>query len=189
MHRLNLSKEEIRLCLLRSLCVSVFLLLCFSAMHLVDDTIWAVSLAATSFIAFAFPKADSVKTRVLIGSYLMSGVFGTIASLLLRLIGRSYMPSIVLCIVVIFIVSFGMTLFDLEHPPAAAFAVGLTLFEMPIVYALFAIASVAVLCLIKMPLARLVLGETKVSNSTSFTDEPTFEFNNDTNVSDVTTTQ
>ncbi len=159
MHKPNLSKEEIRLCVLRSLCVSLFLLLCFVVMHFVDNTIWVTSIAATSFIAFAFPKAESVKTRVILGGYVSAGFWGSVFSVILSYTSGSYIIILIMCVLAVFLTSLCMTVFDFEHPPSAALAVGLVLSATPIIYSLLALAAVSVLCLIKMPLAKLVLGE------------------------------
>ncbi len=159
MYKPNLSKEEIRLCFLRSLCVSLFLLFCFVAMHFIDNTIWVTSLAATAFIAFAFPKAQSVKTRVILGGYISAGLWGSVFSVILRATNGGYIVILMMCVAAVFLTSLCMTVFDFEHPPSAALAVGLVLSATPVIYALLALLAVVVLCLIKMPLAKLVLGE------------------------------
>ncbi len=165
MYKPNLSKEEIRLCFFRSLCVSIFLMLCFFAVHFVDNTIWITSLAATSFITFAFPKADAVKARVVIGGYIFAGLCGTVCSLLLDAVGNSYIAVMLLCLVAVFLTSFSMTVLDLEHPPAAALAVALVLSDKPITHALLALFMTAILCLVKVPISRLMLGNTKENKS------------------------
>ncbi len=159
MKKPNFSREEIRLCFLRSLCVALYVLFCLLIAHQFEDSIWMVSLAASAFIAFAFPKADSVRTSVLVGGYLSSCIWGVLLSLVLFHIGLTYTNTIVCCGIAIFLTSFCMTVLDLEHPPAAALAIGIVISSKPLELAAASMLCVIVLCLIKKPLARIVLRE------------------------------
>ncbi len=159
MQKPNFAREEIKLCFFRSLCVAVFLLLTITLIHLVDNTIWISSLAATTFIAFAFPKAEAVKSRVILGGYISACVWGVVASLILQAMNHTYFLTVILCTLAVFLTTMCMTVFDFEHPPSAALAVGLVISNQPIQTALLSILCVILLCAIKMPLARLILRE------------------------------
>ncbi len=159
MKKPNFSKAEIRLCFLRSLCVSAFVLFTIVLVHLVDNAIWITSLGATTFIAFAFPKAEAVKKRVILGGYISACLWGVIAALILQAVGYPHVLTIALCVVAVFLTTMCMTVFDFEHPPSAALALSLVLSNEPIQTALLSILCVVILCLIKMPLAKLILRE------------------------------
>ncbi len=159
MKKPDFSKEEIRLCFLRSLCVALFVVFSLCVAHYFNDNIWMVSLAASGFIAFAFPKADSVRTSVLFGGYLSACIWGVLFSLVLDWVGFSYATIMIACGVAIFLTAFCMTVLDLEHPPAAALAIGIVISEDPLELAAASMLCVIVLCVIKKPLARMVLRE------------------------------
>ncbi len=161
MYKPDLSKAEIRLCFLRSLCVGVFVVLSLLLVHIFDNNVWMVSLAATGFIAFAFPKAESVRTRVILGGYLSACIAGMGCALLLMIWDDSYIAKLLMCGLAIFITTFAMTVLDFEHPPAAALSIGIVISIHPFSLAIASFGCVVVLCLIKMPLARLVLKEKK----------------------------
>ncbi len=162
MHRPDFRKEEIILCILRSLSVGVFITITILAMHLVDNAIFITSLAATTFIVFTFPKAQSVKPRFVIGGYVSAALFGIPASLVCVAYEVSYPILILLCALVVFLTTLCMTIFDFEHPPAAAFAISLVLADNAITISVLALICVVVLCIIKKPLAIFML---KISRS------------------------
>ncbi len=157
MHKPDFSKPEVLLCIYRSLFITAFLFLAFFLSHLVDNRIWATSLAATSFIVFAFPKADSVRTRVVIGGYTSACIFGVLASFLVPLFSYEYWTTLILCSLAVFLTTLAMTLFDFEHPPAAALAISLVLSEHAFRLALVSMFSVILLCFLKKPVAILLL--------------------------------
>ncbi len=159
MYKPDLSRREVWICFLRSLCTCLFVVISLLLVHLFDDNIWMVSLAATSFIAFAFPKAQSVRTRVILGGYISACVAGVGCALLAGLFEDSHVAELALCGLAIFLTSFSMTVLDFEHPPAAALSIGIVIANEPIGLALASLGCVAVLCIIKMPLARYVLRE------------------------------
>ncbi len=157
MNKPDFSKKEVLLCLLRSLCVSVFLLVTFSLISIVNNAIMLTSLAATTFIVFTFPKAHAVLPRFIIGGYFCAGVFGVLAALIYSSSQQKFANLLILCIASVFLTTFCMTLFNFEHPPAAAFAVSLVFDEHPVIAVLLALSVVAVLCVIKKPLADAML--------------------------------
>ncbi len=161
MYKPNLSKEEVRLCFYRSLCVGIFVVLSLFLVHIFDDNLWMVSLAATGFIAFAFPTAQAVKTRVILGGYLIACVVGIGCAMLLLIWENAHTAKLLLCGLAIFITTFVMTLLDVEHPPAAALSIGVVAAVHPVSLALASFGCVVVLCVIKMPIARMVLKEKK----------------------------
>ncbi len=159
MKKPNLSKAEIRLCFLRSLCVAVFVLFSLFIAHQIHDRIWIVSIAASAFIAFAFPKADSVRTSVLVGGYISACIWGIVFSYVLAWIGHAYINTIILCGCAIFLTSFCMTVLDVEHPPAAALTISIVISDVPLELGGASMLCVVVLCVIKKPLARIILRE------------------------------
>ncbi len=159
MHKPDFRKAEIKLCFLRSICVTLFLLIAYLITHIFDDSIWMTPLAATTFIAFAFPKAEAVRNRFLLGGYISAGVWGVAISYLTLVVGDSYLVLLVLAVLSVFLTSLTMTIFDFEHPPSAALAIGLVLADQPLKMALASIICIVILCLIKMPLAKLILKE------------------------------
>ncbi len=166
MHKPDFRKEEIILSILRSISVSIFIILTILIMHLVDNAIFVTSIAATTFIVFTFPKAQSVKPRFVIGGYLSAIVFGVPASILHSNYEESYLLMIILCGLVIFLRTLCMTIFDLEHPPATAFAISLVIADNPVTMSILALICVLLLCLIKKPIAIFMLklsGKTKPS--------------------------
>ncbi len=159
MYKPDFTRGEVRLCVLRSLCVSIFLFVCFFIVHSFDNTIWITSLAATTFIAFAFPKAQSVLPRVIIGGYASASVWGVLASLLLSSLGDDYYILLTVSVATVFFTTLTMTLLDIEHPPSAALSIGLVLSDQPLKTALLSLLFVIILSIVKMPLARWVLRE------------------------------
>ncbi len=152
----DFSGREIRNCILRSVCVSLFALFAFFMVHLMDNTVWITSIAASAFIAFAFPSAQSVRPRVLIGGYVCACVWGLIAYGVWHMFWGHYTALLWLCIAVIFFTTLSMTLFDFEHPPAAALSIGILLSVHPIYLASASLLFVVVLCIVKMPVIRLL---------------------------------
>ncbi len=163
MNKPDFSKAEIRLCILRSLCVSVFVMLSLFIVHIFDNNIWLTSLAASSFIAFAFPKADSVRTKVLIGGYLSACVFGALAGVILSTFSPNEVTVIIFAGAALFFATLCMTILDYEHPPAAALVLALVVTDKPILVAIFSLCFIILLSIVKMPLAKLILK----TNSTS----------------------
>ena len=116
-------------CLLAALSVLVLLLVLNAA----ENSAVIAALGASSFIAFTLPKAKAGRPRFLIGGY----VTGIIAALVCY--GISQLPMIsniavsenVSCAffgaMTVGLAIFLMVILDLEHPPAAAVALGLAL--------------------------------------------------------------
>ncbi len=161
MQKPDLSKTELKLCLLRSLCVTAFVALAFVGVHIFDNSVWVTPLAATAFIAFAFPGAKSAHPRVLIGGYATACLWGVLAAVFTNMLGGAYGLTLGLCVLSLFLTTFTMTALDIEHPPAAALSVGIALYEESARMALAALVFVVFLSAVKMPLARLLLGEPK----------------------------
>ncbi len=159
MNKPNLSKEEVRLCFLRSICVAGFVLLALALAHIYDNTIWAISLGATAFIAFAFPNAQAVRVKVIIGGYVSACICGVLLSLLLSVFNYTYIATLLLSGIAVFFTTLLMTLLDNEHPPAAALAIGLIIADDPLSLAGISLVAVIILCLIKGPIARIILRE------------------------------
>lgn len=119
-------------CLLFTLVVlAILLLLGQVMMKQILGAVGASSLAATAFIAFTLPQSPVAKPRRILGSYLICLLLGALGSYIAKYV--SPIPHIEHYILMHQIVGAGvagcamffMVLFDVEHPPAAGFSLGL----------------------------------------------------------------
>lgn len=143
----RIDKQTLRLSLLQSTAAAVFILAAFFCVFLLDQTLLLTSLGASAFIAFAFPNAESARTRYLIGGYGCAVLTGAVFWGILQLLGsKSFGGSIFCCVGAVFCVIFLMTVFDFEHPPAVAAAITIVLTDKPFGLAAVAVTGVLVLC-------------------------------------------
>ncbi len=159
MQKPDFSKREILLCLFRSLFTTLFMVFAYLMVHLFDNKVWLVSVAATAFIVFAFPNAKSVKTRFLLGGYFCACFWGTALALISQLFDKTTVSTTIFCAIAVFLTTFSMTLFDFEHPPAAALATGIVLSSSPIIMSIASFVCVIILFLIKAPVANYILNK------------------------------
>jgi len=120
----------------------------FAVMHYFRNYLAVASLGASAFIAFSHPDARLSAPRFIIGGYVLGILCGLAcggAALLLknRLPFPDYIPA---CALAVFSAMLLMTLFGLEHPPAAALAVAVTVDSNPLVMGFLALCCVALLC-------------------------------------------
>lgn len=150
-------QKKFRNALLQSVLVAVFILIAFLIIDFFDNTLFVTSLGASAFIAFAFPKAESVRIRYLIGGYTCGSAVGIIGSLLKGFMeDNSQYTIIFLCVLAVFLCSFCMMFFDLEHPPSAALAISITLSDKPFLLAFAAMISILALSVCKLTLLRVI---------------------------------
>ena len=132
--------------LLLFICVSLVLLL-----HSLFGGIIVASLGASSFILFVTPHTNSSRARNLLGGYICGAVSGILFSLLLNQIsgfsfsGVDY-ALIFICAAASALTTFLMVTTNLIHPPAAAFALGLSAEPACIKTAAAAMIGVIILC-------------------------------------------
>ncbi len=163
MHKPNFRKDEIRRCFLRSLCVALFLLIASLMVHLIDNTIWMTSIAASAFIAFTFPEAQSVRPIVIMGSYFSACLCGILTAMLTPLVTNIAHSTLVLSVTAVFFTTLLMTIFDFEHPPAVALSVAIVLTDTPVKLAFASFLCAIILCIIKVPLTHLILRNKGIS--------------------------
>jgi CBS-domain-containing membrane protein len=112
------------------------------------------SLGASSFILFATPHTNSSRSANLIGSYLFGAVSGIIFSYLHGfLAGINYewvhVMSLLCCSSAAALTTFLMVKTGLLHPPAAALAVGVSIYPQCLLMGGAAMAGVTLLCLVR----------------------------------------
>ena len=147
-------KNYILQCLLIFACITAVMLL----YELVGGVVVA-SLGATSFILFVTPHTNGSRARYVIGGYMSAVVVGSVTRA-----GFAYVSAldfaaqnfvlILLYAAAVAITSFIMIIANLEHPPAAALALGLTADTSHNLTAFAALAGVIILCVIRAVLKK-----------------------------------
>ncbi|MDL2233424.1 HPP family protein [Ruminococcaceae bacterium OttesenSCG-928-L11] len=134
------------------------------AVYLVADALGSglvgASIGASTFIAFAYPQAESSHPRYMIGGYATSILAGAVCSGLLSLLGgagAAFPLHAVLCALAVFLTVFCMVLLDFQHPPAAALAIFITESSSPLVAGLFSLVAVVLLCLLKRAMKKILV--------------------------------
>lgn len=121
-------------CLLATVTIFVVLLVLDS----VTQTVLVASLGASAFIAFTMPHIEASRPRYLLGGYAvgtLSGcVFAVFSGVVTTAVETTYggsHPAVALGIAALATGTaiFLMVILDMEHPPAAALALGYTLNE------------------------------------------------------------
>ena len=105
-----------------------------------DKMVITSAMGATSFIAFAMPKAVSAQTRNIIGGHLVGLICGTIFYF-------TALPYYIEYPFVVGIAIFLMVALDVEHPPAAGTALAVVINEVsPIDAFVIVMISALILC-------------------------------------------
>ncbi|MGI6153509.1 MAG: HPP family protein [Christensenellaceae bacterium] len=129
--------------------------MCFLIIQLFSNGLLITSLGASAFIAFGFPKAESSRLRHLLGGYACGSICGVVFGLLMVYvcsingIADMFPYMIVFSVLAVFLTSFLMMAFDMQHPPAAALSISLVIDGTPIVTALIAMVAIALICLLR----------------------------------------
>jgi len=110
-----------------------------------ENAVVVASIGATSFIIFAMPNSITAKPRNVVGGQLTGLISGALCSILMGLLP---LHPIFIYSVAVGISIFIMVVIDMEHPPAAGTALGVTMtgFSWSIVLAV--LTSVGILALI-----------------------------------------
>ena len=153
-------KADIKQALIQSGFLAASLLVCFTISHFLKDGFAIGCLAASCFIAFGFPNANSSRPRFLIGGYVCAILCGSVCAAMLHILGweKSGYMRIVLAILSAFAASVLMLVLQLQHPPAAALAVAIVQDTMPLHVAAAAMGSVLLICCIKHFGAKILAG-------------------------------
>lgn len=138
-------------CVVQSLLVAVFMLVAFAAVYRFHSRLCVASLAASAVIAFGFPNAQSARVRFLLGGYACGITAGLAAWFgLWRLMpeGSAVQPvwQILFSVLGVTLVALAMFGLNLQHPPAAALALGIVVEQNPLWMVASAFGCVVVLC-------------------------------------------
>lgn len=135
----------------QSLMACAYIFAAFWIVHTLESELVIASLGASAFIAFSFPHAKSSRPKILLGGYAAGALCGNIFAALLALVPAAfplpgYIPA---CALAVFLSMLIMSVLNIEHPPAAALAVAVTIAPNPLAMGLAALGCVAVLVIIK----------------------------------------
>ncbi len=122
--------------LVQSLFMGLFVLVAFFVFFGIRAELAIASLGASSFIAFYFPNANASRPRYLLGGYACGVAGGLLCNLALFYLmppqsAQNIPVNIVFCALAVFITGFLMSLLNLQHPPAAAFAISMVIHPHP----------------------------------------------------------
>jgi len=146
--------------LVKASMVSAVVFVCFLLMLFTMNGLLVTCLAASAFIAFAFPYADSARAKFLLGGYAIGvamGLLGHIAYTGIQVDAAYDMALLIACCVAsVFAASFLMLFLEMQHPPAAALAVAIVVDDSPYLGAVVALACILMVCGIKYMADRFV---------------------------------
>jgi CBS-domain-containing membrane protein len=144
---------------LATLAVLVVLLI----LDTISNTVIIAALGASSFIAFAMPKARTSRPRYLIGGYVVGTVSGVLCYFLSVLPFFAQVPVVQDRLDVVFgALSVGLAIFTMvvtntEHPPAAGLALGFVLNEWNVFTVIVVVVGIVSLSIIKRLLEPLLV--------------------------------
>ncbi len=145
--------------LIQSALAALFVLGAFLLILNVHSKLGIASLAASAFIAFSFPKADSAAPRHMIGGYVLGVVCGGLCGLVLHtLLGYDNHESLVavlFCALAVLLCTFGMIVLNCQHPPAAALTISMVLERDPLVMGLAMLGCIVALSLLRWGFVKL----------------------------------
>lgn len=129
----NNKKQYVLQCLM----ATVSLLIIFGTIDYVLHTVIVASLGATSFIVFTLPHKNSSRARYILGGYVLGTVAGSICALLVSL--HILLTPMLVGALAVGLSMFLMVIFNMEHPPASAFALGIAIegFDLRTVFFVF----------------------------------------------------
>lgn len=144
--------------LLQSLFIGGYVLLVFLAVYRFNSKIAIASLAASAFIAFGFPNAESGRPKYLIGGYASAVVSGLFCSFIFHSLPGELHTNIYYQIafsaLAVLATSFVMICLKLQHPPSCALAVSLVLDPSPWAMGLIVMVCIILLAVIKVVVNR-----------------------------------
>lgn len=134
----NNKKQYIFQCLMATLS----LLIIFGVIDYVLHTVVVASLGATSFIIFTLPHRNSSRVRYILGGYVLGSIAGGICALLVS--AQVLLSPMLVGALAVGLSMFLMVIFNMEHPPASAFALGIAIegFDLKTVFFVFVVTIV-----------------------------------------------
>ena len=153
MDRLHIDAAKLRQNMFQSALAAVFVMASFWLTMHVDQQLLVASLGASAFIA-TFPRAHFAKARNLVGGYACGAFWGVLLSLVkgYGLVDSSMGFVAVCCGLAVFLTALSMLMLNMEHPPAAALTLSITLSQEPI-----QLAAIALACVVGLWLCRVAL--------------------------------
>lgn len=97
----------------------------FFYMDILIDTVVVASIGATSFIIFTMPKTNNSKVVYVLGGYAVGALVGVFSYSILYM--QLNAPVNIVGAVAVGLAMFIMVITNTEHPPAAAFALGIAI--------------------------------------------------------------
>lgn len=135
--------------LVKSLFIAAYIAVVFLVIYRFSSKLAMASLAASAFIAFGFPNAESSRPKFLLGGYACGIISGFIAvgiyCLLPGPMHADLYAQIIFSAVAVFLAAFLMLSLKLQHPPAAALTVAVVLEKNPFLMGFGAFICVACL--------------------------------------------
>lgn len=147
--------------LVMALIMGLFLLASFEFILWLHAVLASAGIAASTFIAFAYPTSDAGRPKVMLGGYLCGLVGGGLASFLRhRIAPGESLPElevcVLLCALAMTVCALLMMLLQVQHPPAAAFALTVVVDKDPVRVGLSVLGVVVALCLVRLLVLRLL---------------------------------
>lgn len=139
---------------LQTLLAVITMLIVLLVLDAVEQTVLIASLGASAFIAFAMPRSYPSRPRYMIGGYLIGTFVGCLMSLFAVFLAISAVLPVRSVQIVCGAIATGLTFFlmvvlDMEHPPAAALALGYVLNDWQLDTVVVVLGGVTSLCLVK----------------------------------------
>ncbi len=146
--------ERMKSSLAKAAIMTVVVAACFLLMLFTLNGFLVTCIAASAFIAFAFPHAESARIKYLLGGYVIGlamGLLGHIVyfNLLLPTAADEVVLLIACCMFSVFMSAFLMLFLEMQHPPAAALAASVVVDESPYMAAVIALACILFISLIR----------------------------------------
>ncbi len=137
------------------LLTTAVLLAILMSLNVLPNAVVIASIGASAFVVFAMPHKESSRARYVIGSYIVGIVIGSLCYYFLYLMQGSQVGFLnhycdeIFGAVSVGLTTFCMVIFDVEHPPAAALALGLVLREWSVKVVLVTIVAVLLMLLFR----------------------------------------
>ncbi len=108
--------------IIQSLIATATLAVVLIYMNLFTETTFVASIGATTFIVFTIPHKESSKSKYILGGYFIGTLVGIFCHVMINQL--TAVPAGVFAALAVGLAMFFMVIFDMEHPPAAAHALG-----------------------------------------------------------------
>jgi len=131
-------------------------------LDIVSDGVIVASIGASSTIAYGRPHTKTAAPKYLIGSYIAGVIIGWICSTAIVLLEKTAIPPDNFILMAVFgslavgLTMFAMVTMNIEHPPAAALALGFVLDGFTLISAIVALVGITLISLVKELLKRFM---------------------------------